>query len=228
MHLLNNIDLYYIGYSNREKGYASGSAEELRHSIGTRIWHQSRTWSYDFEALYQFGSFGDDQIHAYTASLDLNYTFNDVKLQPTAGFKTEIISGDQDNSDGELNTFNPLFPRGAYFGLAALIGPANLIDFHPTISIKPHALLEISADYDVFWRYSTNDGIYGPNVVLIYGSNSPASFIGHQVGLAAEYKPNPFMKLTPEVMWFVPGGYLKDVSPGKEVLFAAFTAQFKF
>lgn len=225
---IHNVDVYYIGYYNQQKRFNSGIGEELRHSIGTRIWRKSDTWNYDFEALYQFGSWGDQYINAYTASLDLNYTFYKTKTEPTIGLKTEIISGDRNKTDNQLNTFNPLFPRGAYFGLAALIGPVNLIDFHPIFSFKPLKNFEISADYDVFWRYSVNDGIYGPNVVLIFDDNSTSRFIGHQLGLAVEYQPNAFIKLTPEAMWFYPGQYLKDVSPGKQVFFAAFTAQLKF
>lgn len=225
---ISNIDVYYIGYYNQNKRYNSGINQEIRHSIGTRIWRKSDTWNYDFEALYQFGTWGNQYINAYTASLDLNYTFDKVKTEPTIGIKTEFISGDRNKTDNQLNTFNPLFPRGAYFGLAALIGPVNLIDFHPNFSFSPFKNLEISADYDAFWLYSLNDGIYGPNVVLIFDDNSSSRFIGHQLGLAVEYQPNAFIKLTPEAMWFYPGQYLKDVSPGKQVFFAAFTAQFKF
>jgi Alginate export len=226
--VIKNIDLYYLGYVNREKKYESGTKRELRHSIGTRIWKKSDTWNYDFEALYQFGSFGEQSINAYTASIDLNYTFNKVAAQPNVGIKTEIISGDKSKTDQQLNTFNPLFPRGAYFGLAALIGPSNLIDFHPSFRFKPIKNLEINADYDIFWRYSLNDGIYGPNVIMLYNSNSDSKMIGHQFGLSLDYQPNLFLKLTPEIMYFIPKKYLEDVSPGKEVFFAAFTAQFKF
>jgi hypothetical protein len=225
---LNNVDLYYIGYYNRAKEYVAGNGKEVRHSIGTRIWHKSSSWNYDFEMLYQFGKWNDGDIRAYTASIDLNYTFANRIWQPTIGIKTEVISGDRSRTDDVLNTFNPLFPRGAYFGLAALIGPANLVDVHPAFSIQPAKNLVLSTDYDVFWRHSTDDGIYGPNVSVIFGGNSNDSFIGHQLGLAAEYDPSKHIKITPELMWFFPGPYLKDVSPGRRVFFGAFTAQFKF
>jgi hypothetical protein len=223
-----NIDLYYIGYYNQSKRYNAGIGEELRHSIGTRIWRKSKTWNYDFEALYQFGAWDNQSINAYTASIDLNYTFDKAQTGPTIGVKTEIISGEKSKDDHPLNTFNPLFPRGAYFGLAALIGPVNLIDVHPSFSFKPFRNIEVSTDYDAFWRYSVHDGIYGPNVVLIFDDQSESRFIGHQLGLSIEYQPNAFLKLTPEVLWFLPGPYLNDVSPGQQVFFAAFTTQFKF
>jgi hypothetical protein len=225
---LHNIDLYYIGYYSQQKRYAAGAAKEVRHSLGTRIWKKTGRWNYDFEALYQFGNWGHQSISAYTASIDLNYMFAGGRWQPAINLKTEVISGDKKTAGNRLNTFNPLFPRGAYFGLAALIGPSNLVDLHPAFSIRPGNNIQLSADYDVFWRHSKADGIYGPNAAMIFDSDSDDRFIGHQLGVAAEYEPSRFLKLSPEMMWFFPGPYLKDVSRGKQVFFAAFTAQFKF
>src|SRR5690606_10364983 len=37
----------------------------------------------------------------------------------------------------DLQTFNPLFPRGAYFSQANLLGPLNHVDLHPALSLKP-------------------------------------------------------------------------------------------
>ena len=39
-----------------------------------------------------------------------------------------VASGDNDPRARTLNTFNALFPKGAYFGEIGLIGPANLLD----------------------------------------------------------------------------------------------------
>lgn len=224
---LNNLDLYYIGYSNREKTYYSGSAKETRHSLGFRIWKESANWNYDFESLYQFGRWGRHPIAAYTASLDLSYCFAGWKKKPALGIKTEIISGER-HDNNSLNTFNPLFPRGAYFGLAAIIGPVNLIDFHPSFSLQVLNNAVISCDYDVFWRYSRQDGLYGPNVALVLGAESQRRFIGQQVGLSFEYRPNPFFKITPEALCFLPGSYPKEVSAGRTIVFAACTVQCRF
>lgn len=64
--------------------------------------------------------------------------------------KTEIISGDKHSDDNHLQTFNPLYPRGAYFGLVALIGPSNLIDIHPSINFTLTEKLGLGFDYDIF------------------------------------------------------------------------------
>jgi hypothetical protein len=42
------------------------------------------------------------------------------------------------------------------------------------------------------------------------------------------YTPNQFLYFRAEFTWFKAGDYLRDVSPGKDILFAALTAQLKF
>lgn len=223
-----NLDIYYIGFSDDRRTFDAGTAAELRHSVGFRAWRKSRPFQFDIEALYQFGDFGASQINAYTASINTSYRFTTWRLQPAFGVKTEVISGDLHRDDVALNTFNPLFPRGAYFGLAALIGPSNLIDFHPSIDLNLHKNITLTADFDVFWRYSINDGIYGPNAALLYGSKGASAFIGRQAGLSLEFTPNKHLTCIPEFMWFGAGDYLEDVSTGKDVLFGAITFQYRY
>lgn len=227
--ILGNVDAYYIGYYNSLARFNGVVGEELRHSLGVRIWQKNTHWSYDLEALYQLGNFGNQRINAYTASANITYSLKKDKISPVFGLKTEIISGDRQKTDLQQNTFNPLFPRGAYFGLAALIGPANLIDFHPLFEINLAPKLVLGMDYDIFWRYSLQDGIYGPNAALIYGdSNSTNTHIGNQLGLNLEYSPTKHLSFAPEITWFRAGAYIKDVSAGNDVLFVAVTAQLKY
>ncbi|QNA45921.1 alginate export family protein [Lacibacter sediminis] len=225
--LIQHVDVYYIGYQNTKKSYNNIAATETRHSVGTRLWKWTGAFRYDVETLYQFGMMGDVVINAYTVSANLQYHFRKLKLKPVAGLKTELISGDVLAGDNRINTFNPLFPRGAYFGLVALIGPVNLIDIHPSIEIELCKGLLFIADYDLFWRYSQADGIYGPNAELIYPAGS-GKYIGDQLGLSFDIVPSQHVSISPEFTFFRAGKYLKDVSPGKNIIFSAITLQFKY
>jgi hypothetical protein len=227
--LLKNIDLYYLGLWRNNATFDEGHGKELRHSIGSRIWGALFNWRYDIEGLYQFGNFSDGKIRAWTFSVNAGYKFNHIKFEPEAGIKTELISGDAAYDDNKLQTFNPLFPKGAYFGLVSLIGPANLMDLHPSLSMNLTKRLLLNIDCDIFWRYSKHDGIYGPNVALIYtGQNSSHKSIGRQYATDLVYTPNNFLYLRGEFTWFKAGDFLKDAGPGKDILFTAFTAQLKF
>lgn len=225
--VVQNADFYYIGYQNKKKPFNNISATENRHSIGARFWKKKDAFQYDIEALYQFGKNGSGVIDAYTASANLTYQFTRIKLKPIMGLKTELISGDKSATDNRVNTFNPFFPKGAYFGLAALIGPVNLIDLHPSVEIALYPKISLAADYDVFWRYSMADGIYGPNAAILY-SAAPGKHIGNQLGLSIEYTPFQNLTITPEFSYFKAGKYLKEVSAGKNIVFSAITIQFKY
>jgi hypothetical protein len=115
-------------------------------------------WDYNFEAVFQWGSFGSDEVFAWTAASDTGYTFRGIAGKPRVALRTDLISGDNDPNDNRLGTFNALFPRGSYFGEISLIGPANLIDVHPTLELHLTTAPTFTADWDFFRRFSTDDG----------------------------------------------------------------------
>lgn len=224
-----NADLYYFGLQKENATFDEGTANETRHSVGARLWNKIKRWEYDFEGVYQFGKFADKHISAWTLSSNTTYTFSTAKFKPSVNLKAELISGDEDSTDQKLNTFNPLFPRGAYFGYAALIGPSNLIDVHPSVVFDLLPTLKLSLDWDLFKRYSTADGVYGPSGALIFsGKNSNSRSIGDQYSAILFYTPNPFIYFRGEFTWFNAGDFLKQVGPGKDIVFTGVTMQFKF
>ncbi|WP_109699662.1 alginate export family protein [Chitinophaga deserti] len=227
--VIRNVDVYYLGLWKRSAFFDDGQGKERRHSFGVRIWDDKRNWRYDAEVVYQTGRFAGKTISAWTASLNTSYLLSNVKLRPELGLKAELISGDRHYDDGRLQTFNPLFPKGAYFGLAALIGPANLIDVHPSLSVSLLKKVKVGIDYDVFWRYSVNDGIYGVNMAPLYtGRNVADKYIGGQLATDVSYTPNGFIFLSAELTWFKAGSYLKGVSSGEDILLTGTTVQFRF
>ena len=73
-------------------------------------------------------------IRAWTVASETGYRLPTVVLKPRFSAKADISSGDHPKSDpNTLGTFNPLFPKGNYFGVLATTGPGpiNFIDFHP-------------------------------------------------------------------------------------------------
>ena len=172
---LGNIDVYFFNIQKSNSTYNTVSGEENRNTVGSRIWGAFSNWNYDMEAAYQFGKFDRKNIRVFTFSINnfFNYKLNN-RIQKI-GFKTEYISGDKMQNDGYVGTFNPLFPRGAYFGLAALIGPSNLIYVHPFLEFHLTQKLNFNIDYDMFWRASENDAVYQPNVSVLFNSSESTS-----------------------------------------------------
>lgn len=227
--LVQNMDLYYLGFYKKTATFNSNAGEEKRHSIGLRLWSKNKNWNYDFETLYQFGTLEKQSIEAYTVSFYTNYQFNSLKFKPKIGLKTEVISGDKSIEDNRLQTFNPLFPRGAYFGLAAILGPYNLYDIHPSLELELNDKMTFAVDYDFFWRFSKQDGIYQPNSALLYtASNSNQSYIGSQLGVSLDFDVKKYFLVTLEATWFNSGSYLNNVSAGKDIFFTVTTVCYRF
>jgi hypothetical protein len=80
-----------------------------------------------------------------------------LPFRPRFGLRADIASGDEAPANQDLQTFNPLFPKGAYFSEAGLIGPANFIDLNPCIDLHLANHLTLIFDWDFFWRESTHD-----------------------------------------------------------------------
>jgi hypothetical protein len=179
--------------------------------------------------VYQLGTYGEGKIRAWTASAELNYGLDEIALEPTLNLKTEIISGDRNPENPDLQTFNPLFPKGAYFGQVALIGPANLIDIHPSLTIHPAKNLELIADWDFFWRESINDALYSVPYVLLRESNgSRGAYIGDQLTLEADWEISRHVQLEGFCTYFRAGAFLKQTGEAKNLVYLSSRFTFKF
>lgn len=225
-----NLDLYYIGINRKEAAFEEGFESELRHTVGTRFWKYGGGFIYNLEAAYQFGKFGTGSINAWTASVDLGYSFEKVKFKPTINFRNDYISGDKNAGDGKLQTFNPIYPKGGYFGFSPQIGPVNLIDIHPYATLDLLAQLKMQLDVVFNWRYSLHDGVYRPSGGFnLAGSGSEKRYIGTAYLASFVYSFNKFINLNTGIQYFKTGAFINDiVADSKNGLFLNARLGFKF
>lgn len=212
-----NIDLYYLGIRRNDAVFEEGISKEKRHTIGTRIWKNNGGFLYNFELAYQFGSFGNGAIAAWTGSIDMGYSFKNVKFKPSINLKSDYVSGDKNNDDGNLQTFNPLFPRGGYFGSNPQVGPVNLIDLHPYATMELLSNLTFQTDAIFNWRYSRNDGVYRPSgQFYIAGNDSEKRYIGTSFLANLTYNFNKHFAFTSGIHYFKTGEFLNEVIPNSK------------
>ena len=225
-----NLDMYYIGIRRDLSFFEEGTAKEVRHTVGARLWKYGGGFIYNLEGAYQFGSFGSGTINAWTASADLGYSFENTKFKPTINLRHDYISGDKKAGDGNLQTFNPLYPKGGYFGFSPQIGPVNLIDIHPygTLDLLPS--LKFQADVVFNWRYSLNDGVYRPSGGFnLPGSSSSKRYIGTAYLANFAYSINKYTALVTGIQYFKTGEFINDIIPNsKNGLFFNIRLSFKF
>src|SRR5246500_6075278 len=160
----NSLEVYYLGLDRKQARFQRGIAQEVRHSLGGRFSRPIATekagWDFDYEALWQFGTFGSADSDAWTVPSEKGYRIPTIPLKPRFSAKADISSGDNPNSR-TLGTFNPLFPKGNYFGVLATTGPGpiNFIDVHPRVEAAlPHDV-SVSFDWIVQWRGKTKQGV---------------------------------------------------------------------
>lgn len=226
---LGAIDLYYLGFEDDAGAFAQGSARERRHSIGARLYGAERGWDWNWEAIYQFGSFGDGDISAWTIASETGFTFEDRPWRPRIALSANIASGDGDPADPDLGTFNPLFPRGNYFSEAAVLGPRNFFNIHPFVTVRPTDAWSLTADMNFFWRLDTDDGVYAPAGQLIRGpSGSDERFVGSAVSLTSEYALAQNLAVTAIYTHFFAGDFIRATGPAEDIDFFELTLQFKF
>ena len=60
-------DLYYLGLNRENAGFAQGTADEHRHTVGARLFGKAGGFDWNLEGAYQFGNFGRADIQAWMA-----------------------------------------------------------------------------------------------------------------------------------------------------------------
>ncbi len=218
-------DIYILNKYEENKTWNLGTATDKRTSLGLRHFGSWKGFNYNNEFVYQLGTFGNQDISAWTASFNIEKEFTS-KHPFTIGVKTEAISGDKEPNDNRLNTFDALYPRGAYFGRVARFGPSNLIDVHPYMETR-FGDLSLALDYVAFWRFSIHDGVYGPPLNLQYPVTNTKRFIGHQIGTISAYRINKFLSIELETNLIFPGSFLVESNLKDTLFHAVFTAEIK-
>src|ERR1022692_2473256 len=219
------VDLYYLGIANENATYASGTGRETRHSFGSRLFGSQNQWDWNGEAIIQVGTFGNQSILAWTASLDSGYTW-DAKLQPRLGLKVDVASGD--NSDGHQGTFDALFFKSGYFNDASMIRPANLIDVHPNLAANLTRTVSVNGGADVFWRYSKDDAIYAPSgFVEIPASKTASAYVATAVDINLQWQIQRHVTFGASYVHFFTGSYVHQAG-GSDVNYVSTTLSFLF
>jgi hypothetical protein len=76
-------DFYYIGLDTKLATYNRGTAHELRPTVGTRVFRPiGKGLDYNWEPNYQWGSFGNASIRAWSVSTETGFPIDRVRFHP--------------------------------------------------------------------------------------------------------------------------------------------------
>jgi hypothetical protein len=207
-----SFDSYYLGLDRKAFSYNRGTAPETRHTLGARLLRAPATkesdWDFDYEGVWQFGSFGAGGIRAWTFASDTGYSLPSKPLQPRISVKADI-------SSGVLADTGP--------------GPVNFIDVHPRLQTRLPYGVSVSTDLVVQWRESLYDGVYAvPGFLLVPAGGSRARFVGYRPGVEVRWQIDRHAWLQADYGVFFAGEFLKQASPGRNINYTEFWAGYKF
>lgn len=223
------MDIYYFGLNREGAQLNQLMGREQRHTVGARLFDRVGSWDYDIEGTFQWGSFGNGDIQAWRIAFDGGYHVSSLPFRPRPHFQIDVMSGDRQQGDQNIESFNPLFPKAHYFGLIGLLGPVNLINMHPSIDFQLTEKLRATTKIDFFWRQSVNDGVYNPaGVQFRAAGTSKASYVGSEVQAEIAWEINRHLTLISNYTHFFAGQFLRESGSGQDIDYTTTWVTFRF
>jgi hypothetical protein len=222
------VDLYYLGLNHKGAQFDEGTADELRHTIGVRVWGTRGRLDYNFEPIWQGGTFGAGAIRAWTVASDTGWQLSDTG-HLRLGCRADVTSGDKNRTDGTLGTFNPLFPRGAYFSRVDPVGPYNHMDLHPEIDLRVAPAWLVTAGWLWMWRTELDDGLDSISGQLLRsGRGASARFIGQAPTLEIQRQIDRHLVINAGVALVTAGAFIRETGPAHNTVYTTALATYKF
>lgn len=228
-HQMGEFELYWLRYGNTAATFADGDGRETRYSVGVRFGGTKGDWHWDAEGVYQYGRLATSRIRAWTGSIELGRRFPDVTFSPDALLRASVISGDRRTGDGQLGTFNALFPRGKYFGELSPIGPSNLVTVTPRLTLSIAKPLTVAIAATGYWRYAVADGVYDiPGQLIRPVGGSRARSIGQEVEASFSWQATQELEFSGSVSTFTAGTFLRETRPHRAIGLFVLETNFRF
>jgi hypothetical protein len=183
------------------------------------VFGKAHGFDYDIEPIIQVGRFGHRDILAWTIGTSGGYTFANIPMQPRLGLQFDVVSGNTGHDgSGALGTFNPLYFKAGYFNDASLIRPSNLIDIHPTLQLLPRDNVLVTLGCDVIWRYTTQDGVYGPPGNLALPAGGDSRYVATTAEISGQWQINRHVSWITSYVHFFTGDYVRQAQ-GEDVTY---------
>jgi hypothetical protein len=235
------VDLYYLYLDNSRFvampnpfGFNRVTGGLNCSTLGARCagnYEQRLLW--DFEGMYQFGDFANqqDSAEAYTAAL--GYCFADLQTRPQFWINWDFASGTDNPARTHIHeTFNQLFPFGHYyFGTLDVVGRQNIEDLSLQGGFFPTKWITTWLQYHMFRLDSATDALYSASGAVIKFDRTGRA--GTDVGDELDFLVNFHLSQHSDIWmgWskLYAGAFLRSAPPGPtHISPELFWAQYSF
>jgi hypothetical protein len=196
------VDLYYL-YLDNTRPVATGFRNAVGgynvSTFGSRYVGDYHHVLWDFEGMYQFGDWANQETSAGAFTTGLGYNFADLPLNPTFWVYYDWASGDHNPGLNQHGTFNQLFPFGHYyFGFIDVVGRQNIEDLNLHAYIRPTKWIVTGLQYHMFRLESAQDALYNAAGAAI--RRDPTGRAGTDVGDEIDYIANFHLSMHQDIL----------------------------
>jgi hypothetical protein len=220
-------DLYYLNLDNANHNVLGEFVRKTRQvgsfntdTIGARYAGNQQDLLFDFEGMYQFGSWSNQTISAGAYTTDVGWNFSKLPMTPQFWMGYDFASGDHNPGTSDIHgTFNQLFPFGHYyFGFLDLVGRMNIEDLNFQAVVWPMKWITCCAQYHLFRLDSGKDALYGPasQVFRVDPTGRAGRDVGNELDLWVNFHLAQNQDLWVGYSHLYEGSFLKKTGPGPD------------
>ena len=163
-----NLQPYVLHIKREDVTFVQHTANEDRWTFGLLAYGDVGRTGFDFEyeGMYQYGryntGFDKGMIHAHSTTIEFGYRLPRLPFMPRPIVSFNYASGDSDQNDERLGTFDPLYPLAyAFFGFHAAFDRKNFMTpgIHMDAVLRRNVFFRTNY-FPAFLRAETNDGVY--------------------------------------------------------------------
>lgn len=220
------LDAYVFNTQRDDVTFGNLRGDERRDSAGMRYAFAARGFDLDAEAIMQRGRQAGRDVRAWAGSIVAGYTLKST-WSPRFGLEVDAGSGDRTH-DATLGTFNPLFPKGAYFDESGLVSWANLVLVRASVAVQPVKSVTLKASVATRRRQSADDAVYLQPYAPLPGTMANRSRnVGSIAAFDATWRVSRWWNLSAQIARHEAGAAVRQAG-GRDVDFAMAMAQLRF
>jgi hypothetical protein len=183
-------------------------------TLGTRMAADPAKFSgffYETEMAVQFGDVKGKDLSAFAGHWGVGHIWTELAWKPRLSVEYNFATGDSSAKDGDVGTFQNLFPTNhKFYGYMDVFSWQNIHNPAVSFSVQPTKALKLQLDYHAFWLAKTTDAWFRANGVTAVRPITPGAdnFAGSELDFTATYKLNKNFSFLVGYSHFFAGDYL--------------------
>lgn len=220
------LDVYAYRLSGSFLRFGKGTAPGGKNTLGARLSGRSGSVDWDAEGASQTGDVASERVRAWAVSALAGYEFA-LPGRPRIGLQADMGSGDSAPSSGVYRTFDPLFPKGAYFNDAALTGFSNVENLAASIKVTPIEHLTVVLSDAEVRKHVLGDFAYQSTTPIAGSDTTTVRRVGRYVQGFMSYDIGRHVDLEFQVVRYQVSSAMRAIG-ARDTTYSKFTVDFRF